>query len=449
MLAFGAAPGIGAVAISDGAWSAGESVEVTFTFAEPVAVETAGGTPSVGLVLGAGERQAIYAWGSGTAALTFAYPVTQADGAVSSVLVPANGLALNGGAIRSTGGLDAGLAHSGAARTGVARAPLPALGVADAQASEGGTLAFRVTLSEAASGPVTVAYASADGSAAAGADYEAASGTLTFAAGERAKTIEVAVFDDAHDEGSETLTLTLSNASGARIGDATATGTIVNRDPLPQAWMVRFGRTVGSQVVEGLTGRLEGGSGSHVTVGGIELTGGGAFVEPEAPSGHILGLTGWTTGTERNAPERMMTADELLLGSAFHLSSAGAETGGPAFTAWGRVATGGFDAEVDDVGTDNGGTPGLKGAIDGDVTTGLIGFDAEWDRALAGLMLSQSTGEGSYRLGRGDQGGAEGTVESTLTGVYPLREHGPQSADLGVGHCGHGLWRADAEAQGQ
>ena len=35
----------------------------------------------------------------------------------------------------------------------------------------------------------------------------------------------------------------------------TATGTIVNRDPLPQAWMVRFGRTVGSQVVEGLSER--------------------------------------------------------------------------------------------------------------------------------------------------------------------------------------------------
>ena len=34
--------------------------------------------------------------------------------------------------------------------------------------------------------------------------------------------------------------------------------------------------------------------------------------------------------------------------------------------------------------------------LDGDVTTGLIGFHAEWERALAGIMLSQSTGEGAY-----------------------------------------------------
>ena len=298
-----------------------------------------------------------------------------------------------------------------------------ALAVADATVHEGpgAKLDFVVTLDRARHAPVSVRYASADGTATAGADYSAASGTLTFATGERAKTVEVTVLDDAHHEGSETLTLTLSSPSGARIDDATATGTIVNRDPLPKAWMVRFGRTVGSQVVEGLTGRLEGGSGSHVTVGGIELTGGAAVIEPEAPSGHILGLTGWTTEAERHAAQRTMTADELLLGSAFHLSSAGDGAGGPTFTAWGRVATGGFDTEVNDVSTDNGVTPGLEGAIDGDVTTGLIGFDAEWDRALAGLMLSQSTGERSYRLGQGDHqgGGAEGTVESTLTGVYP------------------------------
>ena len=56
--------------------------------------------------------------------------------------------------------------------------------------------------------------------------------------------------------------------------------------------------------------------------------------------------------------------------------------------------------------------------MDGDVTTGIIGFDAEWDRALAGVMLSQSTGEGSYRLDPA-QGDDAGTVESDLTGVYP------------------------------
>ena len=106
-----------------------------------------------------------------------------------------------------------------------------------------------------------------------GGDYEAANGTLGFAAGEREKTVSVTVLDDAHDEGEETLTLTLSNASGTRIADGTATGTIENSDPMPKAWMVRFRRTVGSHVVDALNAKLDGAGDSHVTVAGINLVG--------------------------------------------------------------------------------------------------------------------------------------------------------------------------------
>ena len=92
----------------------------------------------------------------------------------------------------------------------------PGLSIADAQVQEAANarLAFAVTLSRAPSGTVTVDYATADGTATAGSDYTATSGTLTFAAGETEKAISVPVFDDGHDEGSETLTLTLSNATG-------------------------------------------------------------------------------------------------------------------------------------------------------------------------------------------------------------------------------------------
>ena len=84
------------------------------------------------------------------------------------------------------------------------------IAVADAHVEEdaGAVLAFAVTLSRAASGTLTVDYATSDGSAQAGVDYTAASGTLTFQAGESSRTIEVGVLDDAHDEGEETLTLT-------------------------------------------------------------------------------------------------------------------------------------------------------------------------------------------------------------------------------------------------
>ena len=77
------------------------------------------------------------------------------------------------------------------------------ISIADARVEEaaGALLAFTVTLSRAASGTLSVDYATADGSAQAGVDYTAASGTLTFDAGKSSTTIEVAVLDDAHDEG--------------------------------------------------------------------------------------------------------------------------------------------------------------------------------------------------------------------------------------------------------
>ena len=113
-----------------------------------------------------------------------------------------------------------------------------------------------MTLDRARHAAVTVDYATEDGTAVAGEDYTAASGTLVFAAGETAKSVEVAVLDDAHDEGAETLTLRLSNASGARIEDGDATGTIENTDAMPRAWLARFGRTVADQVLSAVQDRM-------------------------------------------------------------------------------------------------------------------------------------------------------------------------------------------------
>jgi Ca2+-binding RTX toxin-like protein len=115
----------------------------------------------------------------------------------------------------------------------VVRADQPSLSVADAVVTEGGgavSLSFTVTLSAAAGGPVTVAYATADGTARAGSDYTAASGTVTFAAGERTKTVTVAVTPDDLLEADETLLLRLSAPAGATIADGEATGTIRNDD---------------------------------------------------------------------------------------------------------------------------------------------------------------------------------------------------------------------------
>ena len=94
-------------------------------------------------------------------------------------------------------------------------------------------LEFTVTLKSDATGTVTVDWATADGTASAGRDYTAGNGTLTFNAGDSAMTVSVPVTGDIVDEPDETFTVTLSNASGAPITDATGTGTIADDDAEP------------------------------------------------------------------------------------------------------------------------------------------------------------------------------------------------------------------------
>ncbi len=105
-----------------------------------------------------------------------------------------------------------------------------AVSVSDAGATEGDAVEFTVSLSAASARQVTVEYGTSDGTAESGTDYTAASGTLAFAAGETSKTVSVATADDSADEEDETFTLTLSNPADATLGNATATGTIVDDD---------------------------------------------------------------------------------------------------------------------------------------------------------------------------------------------------------------------------
>ncbi len=85
---------------------------------------------------------------------------------------------------------------------------------------------FTIKLSAAATQAVTVDYSTVDGTAKAGSDYTAASGKLTFAAGETAKTVAVKVLSDSITEGTETFSLKLSNPTQSTISDATGIGTI-------------------------------------------------------------------------------------------------------------------------------------------------------------------------------------------------------------------------------
>ena len=319
-----------------------------------------------------------------------------------------------------------------------------ALSVADARAREGKdpTLDFAVSLSRASSGRVTVDYATVDGSAKAGADYEATSGTLSFAPGETAKTVAVAVLDDAHDEGTEVLVLRLENARGARLGDRLAVGRIENTDHMPAAWLARFGRTVTDQVLDAVEARLAAprAAGARVRLAGQALpfrdgagdrakaaandnagagdnASGRAFRADARDREAVAAIRDWLAQAGTDGPgsgsgaddwrawdgnpqradrvrSRALTGRDFVTGTSFELTGGSAEAGGYA-ALWGRGAISRFDGREGDL------------TLDGEVTTGLVG--ADWASApgagsgagrwTAGLAVGHARGTGSYSEG--------------------------------------------------
>jgi chitinase len=149
----------------------------------------------------------------------------------------------------STGGHDISQLTLNGADVGTPQPPvtpppaaLPTISIADASVTEGnlGSIdaVFAVTLSEAAATTVTVRFDTGNGTALAGSDFTAATGTLTFAPGEASKSVRVAALGDTTPEATETYAVILSAPSGATIADGTARGTILDTDtagPTPPA----------------------------------------------------------------------------------------------------------------------------------------------------------------------------------------------------------------------
>ena len=427
---------------SDSTYLLGDTIRVRLAFSEAVRVT---GTPKLSIDMDPaewGEKRAAFEGGAGTAALalTFAWTVVEPNWSPRGIAVLADSLALDGGTIVSAAtGEAAALGHAGRDHDPAHKVDWrPALSVADARAREGvdEAVVFEVSLDRAftgASHSVTVDYATADGTATAGEDYTATSGTLTFSPGERVKTVSVPILDDGHDEGHETFLLRLSNVAGAREGDLEATGTIENTDKMPKAWLARFGRTVAEQVVDSVQARLDAPrtAGAQATLGGQALpswapgsgtgqtagagaadddgTGGTAvagFGGDEAARRDAERLARWLAGTEGRDDEagpedRSMTGREVLASTAFSLTVA-PEDGGRSAAFWGRGASSSFSGRDGPL------------TVNGEVVSATLGADWRSGRWLLGAMVKHSVGEGDYS---GD--GGSGDVASTLTGIYP------------------------------
>ncbi|HYG46358.1 MAG TPA: Calx-beta domain-containing protein, partial [Allosphingosinicella sp.] len=113
--------------------------------------------------------------------------------------------------------------------------PALAVSVSDVSVNEAaGTMTFTVTRNSLVSGAFTVDYATADGTAIAGQDYTATSGTLSFTDNQVQATVTVPITDDATPEFDDTVLLNLSNPTGgATLVDSQGVGTIVNDDGAP------------------------------------------------------------------------------------------------------------------------------------------------------------------------------------------------------------------------
>ena len=333
----------------------------------------------------------------------------------------------------------------GAKLAGTARATIPgpaAFSVADAEVdeAEGATLDFAVTLNRALEEATIVHYATADGTATAGEDYTAAAAALIFHPGQTRRVVAVTVHDDAHDEGNETLTLTLSNPVGARIDDASATGTIKNTDAMPKAWLGRFGRTVAEQVLEAVEGRLAASRalGVEVTVAGARMGGSGAREEAAARA-KLAALTDWLQDEAREQDDprrrsRAVTQRELLSGSSFALT--GEDGGGNGVASlWGRGAVTRFDGRAE---TGNGDL-----TLDGEVASGMLGADGTRGPWTVGLLLSHFRGSGSYR------GASSGKVESVLTGAFPYGRYAVNRRLSVWGAAGYGAGWLTLTPEGQ
>ena len=110
----------------------------------------------------------------------------------------------------------------------------PSATVEDISVSEDGSEAvFTITLDNPSSKEISIDYSTADGTAIEGEDYEAVTGTITFAPGETTKTIAVALLGDSIDEFNESFTLNLDNPTNVVVTDSQATVTLSDDDNAP------------------------------------------------------------------------------------------------------------------------------------------------------------------------------------------------------------------------
>ena len=346
----------------------------------------------------------------------------------------------------------------------------PTISIADATFTENERYGyFTVTLSEKTDHDVRFAYATRDStpvSATANADYVEIPRAWTIGsrvkAGKTQARFWIPIRNDSHDEDPETFEVELFDAfiyrSGKKvevsIADGVAVGTITNSDPMPAAWLSRFGRTAAEQALDSIAGRIAASrsAGIQGAVAGQSLI---LDSESKLPT-HDIGSdvarafsNGSTTlsndglsqiafdpgavsnpafNTEDRTPQSYsMTAQELLVGSSF-TATEDTDSSGGSLAFWGHMAQSSFDGQEGTF------------SLDGKTNTAMVGTDYARGELLLGMALMYSKGKGSYAdtetdprpkaqtCPKGEEGkvpcgeavrAGDSKVEASLTSVVP------------------------------
>ena len=324
----------------------------------------------------------------------------------------------------------------------------PTISIADATLKENQrTGYFTVTLSEPVNWPVKFHYATRDSSpvsAKAGEDYLAWQRSwrlpARFRPGETETRIHVRLYDDSHDEDPETFEMVLFDVDvngppgvSVSIADGVAVGTITNDDPMPAAWLARFGRAVAEHALRDIADRIAApriagveGVLAGQALGGPTGAGSPAFAAPDGFNSRVDRRFDAGFGSSGPAgPGQVMSLRDFMLSSSFTATGAVDMTGG-SMAFWGRASEGSFD--------------GMEGrvSLSGDAMTALLGADYARGPWLLGMALAESEGKSSYAdtgtsdaaafaVPAGVPGGLDGLsvqagsgeVEGRLTAVIP------------------------------
>ena len=316
--------------------------------------------------------------------------------------------------------------------------------ITDTSANEGdGQIVFTVSLSRTLPRYVYVDFETIDtgsgvGTATPGGDYWPQFTRLVIPPGITSVEAGVALIADSINDDGETVRVRLGNARQVDDGGvflkpleivaAEATGTIRNAGAMPQAWLARFGRTVADQVLDAVEGRMAAPRtpGMELNVAGQRIGDGPALTPSGARDAEagLEALSDWLSSSvdeegSSGFATRAASRHDLLTGSSFAFTGGTPES--DAGTLWGRGAVSRFHGQEGAV------------ALDGDVVSALAGLDWTRGSVTAGLVVSHSRGDGGFRSSSDG-----GTVESTLTGLYPWGRYALSDRLSAWGVAGYG-----------